>query len=154
LLRAVNKVLVKADREEDAVPFVRRDLRIHAPRLAERARRRIRVRAMLVSEGVLIYALIKFASRMKTLDSARAITAAVDELVNDFDERIRRLFFFLPHEEADKLSTMVFLEASNAIAGAMNGEQSLEIRCTTEDGAMYENVRLLSDSLLPVADFC
>jgi len=153
LLKSAYNALMKADREEDALLYLRREARVHAPRLAERARRRNRVRSMLVGEGVLIYGLIKFASRLKMLDSARAITTAVAELVEDFEERNRRMFFFATREEADALSTMVFLEASNAIAGAMSGEQALSIRCMTGDGEVYGNVRSLSDSLLPVADF-
>jgi hypothetical protein len=153
LLRSAYAVLMDAGREDDALQYARTDLRIHAPRLAERAKRRYRVRAMLVSEGVLIYALIKFAGRLRMLDSARAITTAVDELTHSFDERIRRLFFFAPREEADAMSTMVFLEASNAIAAAMNDDQALAILCTTADGEIYRNVRSLSDSLLAVADY-
>jgi hypothetical protein len=148
LLRTAYGELMAAGREEDARQYVRRDVRLYAPRLAERARRRHRVRAMLVAEGVLIYAMIRFARGLKSLDSARAVTVAADDLVHDFDERIGRLFFFTSN--AEDFGTMLFLEASNAIHSAMGGEPALKIGCTTVDGVRHDSVRGMSESLMPI----
>ena len=148
LMLLASRSLIEAGREDDARQYLRRDLHLHAPRLADRARRRNRVRAMLVAESVLIYALIRFSSRLKSIDSPRSITSAVDELVCDFDERIRKLFFFLP--EAGEFCTMLFLEASNAIQCANGGQQALQLSAATTDGVEYQAVRPMSESYSPI----
>ena len=144
LLQNASDMLLEAGREDDARLYLKRDLRLYAPRLAQRARRRSRVRMMLVSEGVLIYSMMKFANRLKSLDSARAVTHAVDELARDFDERIRKMFFFL--DKPEEFGTMVFLEASNAIHCAMGGTQSLSIQGETADGARHSATRPMAES--------
>ena len=148
LLKLAYKSLMKAGREDDARCYLRDELRPDAKRLAQRAQRRNRVRGMLVTEGVLIYSMIRFASRLKSLDSAQAVTAAVNELTHDFDERIRRLFFVV--DKPEEFATMIFLEASNALHCAMGGEQVMRVKCATTDGVTYENVGPLFEYLAPI----
>lgn len=148
LLRTASAELLALGREDDARQFVRRDVRLYAPRLAERARRRHRVRAMLVAEGVLIYSLIRFANRLKSFDTARSVTVAAEDLARDFVERTRRLFFFASNPE--EFGTILFLEASNAIATAMGGEQSLDVACSTIDGMHYRSLRKMAESPMPI----
>ncbi len=121
MLRMARETLVTGGWPDEARQYLRRDIRLHALRLAARSRRRSRVRQMLVSEGVLIYSMIKFSNRLKSLDSARSVITAVDELNQDFDDRIHRLFFFL--DQPQDFGTMVFLEASNAIFCAMGASR-------------------------------
>ena len=149
ILDNASTMLLQAGRKDDARLYLKRDLRLHAPRLTQRARRRSRVRQMLVSEGVLIYSLIKFANRLKSLDSAKAVTTAVDDLVGDFEERTRKLFFFLKNPE--DFATMVFIESSNAIHTAMGGEQTLQVQSETADGVRYDAVRPIEECWTPVS---
>ena len=148
MLETAYGMLSAAGRQDDARHYLRKDLRLYAPRVAERARRRSRVRQMLVSEGVLIYSMMKFANRLKSLDSARAVMTAVDDLAGDFDERIRKMFYFLSKPE--DFGTMVFLEASNAIHCAMGASQALRAHCQTVDGEKYEAVRPMSECYAPM----
>ena len=148
MLESACRILRAAGREDDAHFYKKRDVKIHAPRLAQRARKRSRVRVMLISESVLIYSLMKFANRLKSLDSAKALIAAVDDLAGDFEERIRKMFFFLP--KPDDFATMLFLEASNAIHCAMGGEQALRVRCETVDGQRHEAIQPMSECWDPL----
>lgn len=148
LLESAHDVLCAAGREDDAFLYLKRDVRLYAPRLAHRARKRSRVRMMLVSEGVLIYSMIKFASRLKSLNTAKAVTAAVDELAADFNDRVRKMFFFL--ERTEELGTLVFLEASNALHCAMGAQQALRTTCETVDGARYEGSQPITDCYAPL----
>ncbi|HEY3738815.1 MAG TPA: hypothetical protein VGL53_03175 [Bryobacteraceae bacterium] len=148
LLKTASDELLALGRHEDARQFVRRDVRLYAPRLADRARRRHRVRAMLVSEGVLIYSMIRFANRLKSFDTARSVTVAAEDLARDFVDRTRRLFFFAPNPE--EFGTILFLEASNAIATAMGAEQSLDVACSTIDGGHYRSLRKMAESPMPI----
>ena len=148
MLKIARETLVKGGWPEEARQYLKRDVRLHALRLAARSRRRNRVRQMLVSEGVLIYSMIKFANRLKSLDCARSVVTAVDELNQDFDDRIRRIFFFL--DQPQDFGTMVFLEASNAIYCAMGGEQALQFHCETADGAHHRAARIITECLPPI----
>ena len=148
MLKIARETLVTGGWPDEARQYLKSDVRLHALRLAARSRRRHRVRQMLVSEGVLIYSTIKFANRLKSLDSARSVVTAVDELNQDFDDRIRRIFFFL--DQPQDFGTMVFLEASNAIFCAMGGEQALQFHCKTADGAQHSAARRINECLAPI----
>ena len=140
--------LMLGGRESEARSYLRKDVRIHSVRLAQRARKRNRVRALLVSEGVLIYSLMKFARALKSLESGRAVMEAADELAATFNERIGKIFYFLPKTE--QLATMLFLEASNSLHCAMGGTQTLRVACETQDGRRHAAHRPIEECYPPL----
>ena len=146
LLQIAERTLNDAGLRGEAYLYVRKDLEWNAMKIIQRARRRPRVRAMLVAESTIIYALIRFAARVKLLSGPREINRLIGNLVKDLEERTRKLFYFLP-DHGMNFPAMLFLEAVHAMHFELTKEAAFEVRAETEGGMVYRYSGPFSDSV-------